>query len=105
MTEYTCDSFRFFNLFPVYFGGKGTVLQSENETPQNTPFPGEEAEYSQFDFSRVTNCIRVRPSFEHSTGVLQKNPHLYGVRYLQEEKRISAFCVYAKRNGDLIQMG
>ena len=25
MTEYTCDSFRFFNLFPVYFGGKGTV--------------------------------------------------------------------------------
>ena len=26
MTEYTCDSFRFFNLFPVYFGGKGTVF-------------------------------------------------------------------------------
>ena len=25
MTEYTCDSFRFFNLFPVYFGGKGTA--------------------------------------------------------------------------------
>lgn len=25
MTEYTCDSFRFFNLFPVYFGGKGTL--------------------------------------------------------------------------------
>ena len=25
MTEYTCDSFRFFNLFPVYFGGKGTT--------------------------------------------------------------------------------
>ena len=25
MTEYTCDSFRFFNLFPVYFGGKGTI--------------------------------------------------------------------------------
>ena len=24
MTEYTCDSFRFFILFPVYFGGKGT---------------------------------------------------------------------------------
>ena len=24
MTEYACDSFRFFNLFPVYFGGKGT---------------------------------------------------------------------------------
>ena len=26
MTEYTCDSFRFFNLFPVYFGGKGTLV-------------------------------------------------------------------------------
>ena len=23
--RYTCDSFRFFNLFPVYFGGKGTA--------------------------------------------------------------------------------
>ena len=27
MTEYTCDSFRFFNLFPVYFGGKGTEAE------------------------------------------------------------------------------
>ena len=30
MTEYTCDSFRFFNLFPVYFGGKGTDRQNRN---------------------------------------------------------------------------
>ena len=27
MIEHTCDSFRFFILFPVYFGGKGTVAQ------------------------------------------------------------------------------
>ena len=33
MTEYTCDSFRFFNLFPVYFGGKGT--SSEKNRFQN----------------------------------------------------------------------
>ena len=31
MTEYTCDSFRFFNLFPVYFGGKGTDSYSVAE--------------------------------------------------------------------------
>ena len=31
MTEYTCDSFRFFNLFPVYFGGKGTVANAYNQ--------------------------------------------------------------------------
>ena len=31
MTEYTCDSFRFFNLFPVYFGGKGTVFDCDTQ--------------------------------------------------------------------------
>ena len=30
MTEYTCDSFRFFNHFPVYFGGKGTQIRKEH---------------------------------------------------------------------------
>ena len=33
MTEYTCDSFRFFNLFPVYFGGKGTSFLSAELAP------------------------------------------------------------------------
>ena len=33
MTEYTCDSFRFFNLFPVYFGGKGTARRYRELPP------------------------------------------------------------------------
>ena len=33
MTEYTCDSFRFFNLFPVYFGGKGTDIVLKDTGP------------------------------------------------------------------------
>ena len=36
MTEYTCDSFRFFNLFPVYFGGKGTIYISYDSTNKNS---------------------------------------------------------------------
>lgn len=34
MTEYTCDSFRFFNLFPVYFGGKGTLIPDIDDNQQ-----------------------------------------------------------------------
>ena len=45
MTEYTCDSFRFFNLFPVYFGGKGTllILVSDGQ-PAHTGYFGAAAE-------------------------------------------------------------
>ena len=38
MTEYTCDSFRFFNLFPVYFGGKGTVGRFTDPHPLTCSF-------------------------------------------------------------------
>lgn len=81
------------------------VLQSGEGTAQDIQFPGKECEFSQFDFSAVSNCVTVKPCYEHSTGVLQKNPHLYGVRYIREGDKISAFCVYAKENGSILQLG
>ena len=39
MTEYTCDSFRFFNLFLVYFGGKGTQQENLTNSYSSLPHP------------------------------------------------------------------
>lgn len=81
------------------------VLRSGDESAQNVLFQGEEREFSQFDFSAVSNCMAVKPCFEHSTQVLQKNSHLYGVRYTRKGDKISAFCVYTKANGAILQLG
>ena len=81
------------------------VLNSGDRPEEEVPFQGEEREFSQFDFSAVSDCVTVKPCFEHSIGVLQKNSHLYSVRYTREEERISSFCVYAKANGAILQLG
>jgi ribosomal protein S18 acetylase RimI-like enzyme len=81
------------------------VLQSGEGAALEVPFPGEECEFSQFDISAGSNCITVDPCFEHCTGVLQKNPNLYSVRYIRKGERVSAFCVYAKENGAILQLG
>lgn len=53
--------------------------------PEFTPFP--------------TN-FSVEPSFEHTTHNIRNNPQLYEVCYLDDR----AYCIYAKKNGELIQM-
>ena len=42
----------------------------------------------------------VAPSYEHTTNTMNKNPQLYEVRYVNDR----AYCIYAKRNGEIIQM-
>ena len=42
----------------------------------------------------------VEPSFEHTSYNIAKNPQLYEVLYLDNR----AYCIYAKRNGELIQL-
>ena len=81
------------------------VLRSGERPAQNSPFQGEACDFSQFDFSKVSNCVVVKPCFEHSTGVLQKKPCLYGVRYRKRQGNVFAFCVYAKENGAFLQLG
>ena len=46
-----------------------------------------------------TECS-VEPSYEHSTYTISRNPQLYEVRYLPG----LAYCIYAKRNGEIIQL-
>ena len=52
------------------------------------------------DFQSFPTTHSVAPSFEHTTHTISRNPDLYEVRSLDGE----AYCIYAKRNGEIIQM-
>ena len=52
------------------------------------------------EFVPFATAFSVAPSFEHTTHTVCKNPQLYEVGYLGEK----AYCIYAKRNGEIIQM-
>ena len=52
------------------------------------------------DFAPFSTAFSVKPSFEHSTHTLNQNPQLYEVRYISD----CAYCIYAKRNGAILQM-
>lgn len=52
------------------------------------------------DFAPFPTAFSVEPSFEHTTHTVEQNPQLYEVLYLPGR----AYCIYAKRNGEIIQM-
>ena len=52
------------------------------------------------DFGAFATVYSVEPSFEHTTHNVNQNPRLYEVLYLDNR----AYCIYAKRNGEIIQM-
>ena len=52
------------------------------------------------EFEGFPTAFSVEPSFEHTTYRIQQNPHLYEVLWLEN----GAYCIYAKRNGELIQL-
>lgn len=60
--------------------------------------------YNEFDFNKVKHCKLVRPSYEHSTNILKLNPDFNNIAYV-EDGTISAFCVFAKENGQILQLG
>lgn len=56
-----------------------------------TPYP---------DFVPFGTACSVEPSFEHTAYTVNKNPRLYEVLCLEGQ----AYCIYAKRNGEIIQL-
>lgn len=80
-----------------------SVLRAEQAEPQPAG-PVEYASYSAFDFGRTAGCHRADPSYEHSDPILNRNRELYEVAYAAEEE-ITAFCVFAKDGGRLLQLG
>lgn len=52
------------------------------------------------DFAGFSTTFSVQPSFEHTTHNVNQNPQLYEVLHLDDR----AYCIYAKRNGEIIQL-
>lgn len=52
------------------------------------------------DFKPFPTKHSVVPSYEHTTHTINRNPQLYDVLYLDKQ----AYCIYAKRNGEIIQL-
>lgn len=51
-------------------------------------------------FLPFATAYSVAPSYEHTSHTVNENPQIYEVRYLDDR----AYCIYAKRNGEIIQM-
>ena len=51
-------------------------------------------------FQPFSTRFSVEPSFEHTTYMVRQNPQLYEVRFVDGR----AYCIYAKKNGEIIQM-
>lgn len=60
--------------------------------------------YGEFDFGRAAGCRRTEPCYEHSDDLLARHPELYQVASAGAGE-IDAFCVFARSNGQLIQLG
>ena len=63
------------------------------QAPEITPIP-----YPDFDV--FATRFSVAPSYEHTSYTVNQNPQLYEVLCLSGR----AYCIYAKRNGEIIQM-
>ncbi len=68
-------------------GAKGDLNPSVEKTP-----------YGEFD--AFLTDFSVAPSFEHATSGISQKPQLYEVLFLRNQ----AYCIYAKRNGEIIQL-
>lgn len=52
------------------------------------------------EFSAFPTAFSPEPSFEHTSWNIDRNPGLYEVLFLEQR----AYCIFAKRNGELIQL-
>ena len=74
-----------------------SVLTASGPRPDwDRPVPA--LPYAQF--TPFATSFSVEPSFEHTSHGVNQTPQLYEVLFLEDR----AYCIYAKRNGELIQL-
>lgn len=81
------------------------ILKSPNSVIDPIDLKLDYINIEDFDFSKTNHCKYLNPSYEHSTNILKMSPHLYDVAYKQKDHTITAFCIYSKDNGHILQMG
>ena len=80
------------------------VLKASACAHQKNDIKFEYDDMEKFDFKKTCHCCRVKPSYEHSTNILKLNPALYAVAY-RKKSEITAFCIFSKENGRILQFG
>lgn len=81
----------------VVFNGSAP---SESQLPEEIQYTA----FSAFDFSAADGIHRNEPSYEHADSLLHQYPELYDVAYIKRQN-ISAWCVFEKRTGQILQFG
>lgn len=81
----------------VVFSGSALPGSQLPERVQYTAF-------SAFAFPKTDGVHRNEPSYEHTDSLLRLCPDLYDVAYI-EAQHISAWCVFEKGNGQIMQFG
>ena len=81
----------------VVFNGSASP---ESQLPEGVQY----TDFSAFDFSKTDGIRRNEPSYEHADSLLRLCPNLYDVAYIKAQN-ISAWCVFEKRTGQILQFG
>lgn len=82
-----------------------SVLKSTKSAPKADVLPVRCLPFAEFCPESVQSCIGPLPSFEHSTEILRLNPELYEVAVPEGQNPPSAFCIFDKRGGHIVQLG
>lgn len=82
-----------------------SVLKLSKQIKGNTNDNVNIIDISNFDFDSVNHCILINPSFEHCTSLVKLNYTQFSVAYTQKENKKTAFCIFTKDNGEIIQLG
>ena len=82
-----------------------SVLKSSSPAPATDCQPVRCLPFADFRPEAVQGCTGPTASFEHSTGILRLNPEQYEVAVPEGQQRPSAFCIYDKSSGNLVQLG
>lgn len=92
-------------LYGLKFSNK--VKETDNTKAEYEDFEvkAEYEDFEVFDFNKIIHCNCIQPSYEHSTNVLKINPNFYSVAYRQKNNKISAFCIFSKEDGRVLQLG
>ena len=115
--EYTCQQLQHHNIAKYYlevlqsnhhavsiYSKKGFRVQREYSvlvaSGPRTGWSNQVPAIPYQDFDAFPAKVSVEPSFEHTSHTVNQNPQLYEVLYLKDQ----AYCIYAKRNGEIIQM-
>ena len=80
------------------------VLSGRTSPGDQLPERVQYTAFSAFEIAKTDRMRRNEPSYEHTDSLLQLCPNLYEVAYIKEP-HISAWCVFEKENGQIVQLG